>query len=76
MKYYTRYAVHKDQFGCYRGIGIDHRGQQCVSQSKYFIPNMKGGHTHNHLRNALERKLNKSKTSRNRCHNYLNRRGF
>lgn len=36
---------------------------------------MKGGHTHNYLRNALERKLNKSKASRNRCHNYLNRQG-
>ena len=36
---------------------------------------MKGGHTHNHIRNALERKLNKSKASRKRCHNHLNK-GF
>lgn len=35
--------------------------------------NMKGGHTHNHQRNALERKLNRSKESRNRCHNVLNK---
>lgn len=39
-----------------------------------YKPNMKGGHTHNHARNVLERKLNKSKDSRNRCHNYINRR--
>lgn len=37
-------------------------------------PSMKGGHVHNHARNVLERKLNKSKSSRNRCHNYINRR--
>ena len=36
-------------------------------------PVMKGGHTHNHQRNALERKLNRSKESRNRCHNVLNK---
>lgn len=36
---------------------------------------MKGGHTHNHARNVLERKLNRSKESRTRCHNYLNK-GF
>lgn len=35
---------------------------------------MKGGHTHNHARNVLERKLNKSKSSRKRCHNVINRR--
>lgn len=35
---------------------------------------MKGGHTHNYARNALERKLNKSKSSRKRCHNHLNKR--
>lgn len=40
-----------------------------------YKPNMKGGHTHNHQRNALERKLNRSKDSRNRCHNVLNK-GF
>ena len=39
-----------------------------------YKPNMKGGHTHNNARNVLERKLNKSKDSRNRCHNYINRR--
>ena len=38
-------------------------------------PVMKGGHTHNHQRNALERKLNRSKESRKRCHNVLNK-GF
>lgn len=38
-----------------------------------FRPNMKGGHCHNYLRNALERKLNKSKSSRKRCHNVLNK---
>ena len=37
-------------------------------------PNMKGGHTHNYARNAIERKLNKSKSSRKRCHNHLNKR--
>lgn len=36
---------------------------------------MKGGHRHNHARNVLERKLNKSKASRKRCHNHLNK-GF
>ena len=36
---------------------------------------MKGGHSHNHARNVLERKLNKSKASRKRCHNHLNK-GF
>lgn len=36
-------------------------------------PVMKGGHTHNHQRNALERKLNRSKDSRKRCHNVLNK---
>lgn len=35
---------------------------------------MKGGHLHNHDRNVLERKQNKSKDSRNRCHNVINRR--
>jgi len=39
-----------------------------------YKPNMKGGHTHKHDRNVLERKLNKSKDSRNRCHNVINRR--
>lgn len=34
---------------------------------------MKGGKRHNHARNVLERKLNKSKSSRKRCHNYLNK---
>lgn len=34
---------------------------------------MKRGHRHNHARNVLERKLNKSKSSRKRCHNYLNK---
>lgn len=34
-------------------------------------PNRKGGHRHNHARNTLERKLNKSKASRKRCHKYL-----
>ena len=34
---------------------------------------MKGGHMYNHQRNALERKLNRSKESRNRCHNVLNK---
>ena len=38
-------------------------------------PPMKGGHRHNHARNVLERKLNKSKSSRKRCHNHLNK-GF
>ena len=38
-----------------------------------YKPNFKGGHTHNHQRNALERKLNRSKESRNRCHNVLNK---
>lgn len=36
-------------------------------------PPMKGGHRHNHARNVLERKLNKSKSSRKRCNNYLNK---
>lgn len=36
---------------------------------------MKGGHRHNYARNVLERKLNKSKSSRKRCHNHLNK-GF
>ena len=36
---------------------------------------LKGGHRHNHARNVLERKLNKSKASRKRCHNHLNK-GF
>lgn len=36
---------------------------------------LKGGHRHNHARNVLERKLNKSKSSRKRCHNHLNK-GF
>ena len=40
-----------------------------------YKPNRKGGHTHNHARNALERNLNKSKDSRKHCHNYLNK-GF
>ena len=39
----------------------------------HYKPNRKGGHRHNHARNALERKLNKSKSSRKRCHNYLNK---
>ena len=39
-----------------------------------YKPNMKCGHTHNHARNVLERKLNKSKSSRKRCHNHLNKR--
>lgn len=39
----------------------------------FYKPNMKGGHRHNHARNVLERKLNKSKSSRKRCHNYLNK---
>ena len=39
-----------------------------------YKPNRKGGHRHNHIRNVLERKLNKSKDSRNRCHNVINRR--
>lgn len=38
-----------------------------------YRPNLKGGHTHNHQRNALERKLNRSKDSRNLCHNVLNK---
>lgn len=38
-----------------------------------YTPNRKGGHRHNHARNVLERKLNKSKASRKRCHNYLNK---
>ena len=43
-------------------------------QGVSYRPNMKYGHRHNHARNILERKLNKSKDSRNRCHNYINRR--
>lgn len=43
------------------------------SFSKFYRPNFKGGHTHNHQRNALERKLNRSKDSRKRCHNNLNK---
>lgn len=39
----------------------------------HYKPNMKGGHTHNHSRNVLERKLNKSKASRKRSHNHLNK---
>ena len=39
----------------------------------YCKPSMKGRHRHNHARNVLERKLNKSKSSRKRCHNYLNK---
>ena len=38
-----------------------------------YKPNMKGGHRHNHVRNALERKLNNSKASSKRCHNHLNK---
>lgn len=34
---------------------------------------MKCGHTNNHKRNALERKLNRSKESRKRTHNVLNK---
>ena len=39
----------------------------------YRKPIIKGGHTHNHQRNALERKLNRSKESRKRTHNVLNK---
>lgn len=39
----------------------------------HYKPNRKGEHRHNHIRNALERKLNRSKASRNRCHNHLNK---
>lgn len=46
-----------------------------VDGPNYCKPVMKGGHTHNHQRNALERKLNRSKDSRNSCHNVLNK-GF
>lgn len=45
---------------------------RCVMHYK---PNRKGGHRHNHARNILERKLNKSKNSRKHCHNNLNK-GF
>lgn len=34
---------------------------------------IKGKPQQNHLRNAFERKLNKSKDSRKRCHNVLNK---
>ena len=44
-----------------------------VDGPNYCKPAMKGGHTHNHQRNALERKLNRSKESRKRCHNVLNK---
>ena len=54
---------------------LPNRYLQCVMFVSIYKPNMKGGHTHNHQRNALERKLNRSKDSRNRCHNVLNK-GF
>lgn len=60
--------IFRPHFGFeYKVVG--HKTMFC----KNYIPNLKGGHTHNHLRNTLERKLNKSKSSRKRCHNVLNK---
>lgn len=53
------------QFSCHYAF--------CTNSLNYCKPPMKGGHRHNHARNILERKLNKSKSSRKRCHNYLNK---
>lgn len=67
------YRIDKSGFGSYIHIK---KGTFVVSEdggwTKY-KPNLKGGHRHNHARNVLERKLNKSKSSRKRCHNYLNK---
>lgn len=50
--------------------------EYCQEEYKKYVKSIaatKGGHTHNHQRNALERKLNRSKESRKRCHNVLNK---
>ena len=44
-----------------------------VKKIEGIVSNMKGGHRHNHVRNVMERKLNKSKDSRKRVHNVINR---
>jgi hypothetical protein len=49
-------------------------GHTLRSECEYpYKPPMKGRHRQNYKRNALERKLNKSKESRKRCHNYFNK---
>ena len=43
--------------------------EYCQEEYKKYVKSLaatKGGHTHNHQRNALERKLNRSKESRKR----------
>lgn len=50
--------------------------EYCQEEYKKYVKSLaatKGRHTHNHQRNALERKLNRSKESRKRCHNVLNK---
>ena len=67
-------CVDKNGFGRYihfkQGVFVDDED----GGWQRYRPNMKGGHTHNYARNALERKLNKPKSSRKRCHNHLNKR--
>ena len=67
----------KDEYGRYLGSKVFGEGSPFAFRKchEYYKPNRKGGHKHNHARNVLERKLNKSKASRKRCHNHLNK-GF
>lgn len=58
-----------------KGYKLFTKSGSFVGYSLDYKPIMKGGHRHNHARNVLERKLNKSKSSRKRCHNHLNK-GF
>ena len=58
----------------YSGVQFNLHYAFNIEGPNYCKPAMKGGHTHNHARNVLERKLNRSKESRTRCHNYLNKR--
>lgn len=81
MRYFSWYTDDKPHISTYLNgtpkkrylvvDGIDVVGRAVM----HYKPNMKGGHRHNHARNVLERKLNKSKSSRKRCHNHLNK-GF
>ena len=76
MKKFSWYTTNeKDRHGRYVGAEVFGKGGPFAFSKCYehFKPNLKGGHRHNHARNSLERRLNKSKDSRKRCHNHLNK---
>ena len=71
MKRFSWYTIDKRGFGSYIHVNAGTFVTRHDGGWQRYKPNRKGGHRHNHAINTLERKLNKSKASRKRCHKYL-----